>query len=311
MKPLFAAAAGAAVAAAVVVSLYEGKVVVVNGGAATTLAAGEQASVEGAAAPVRQPAGPSATSALAAPLGPSSPPGPGAGEPARGPGAAREAESRQQIAALQARVQQLEAASAALARKPPATGEAAPPGDEDLPPRAKTHDFSAGELKAMAQHCEVRVDMPQLDGPPWGAREAKGLHLAGDQQEQVAAAVNKVREEAIAQLRALYVEATGDTGGAQSLAPTTLGQELLHKSRPAEVDAARARVARERAGLEQPPADAAAGTIPERYFRYLVTIGDSVQHGLEPIVGAVQAGEIRDRVDGARLTMNGCKDGAR
>ena len=209
-------------------------------------------------------------------------------------------------------MRQLERERATLLSRKPADEEGTPREAEGLPPRNKTHDFTAGELQAMARSCEMRFDLPPLDGAPWNLSPDEGarLRLAEDQQPRVAAAVNKVRGEVVARLRALYLAATGDVGGAQSLAPMTLGQEILHKSRPSEVEAARARIAREHAGLETPPSDPNAGSIPEQYFRYMVTVGDSVQRELESAVGATQAGVIRDRVDGWHTTMNGCKEPA-
>ena len=52
--------------------------------------------------------------------------------------------------------------------------------------------------------------------------------------------------------------------------------------------------------------DPGAGTIAERYFRLLVSVGDSLQRELEPALGAQQAGRVRDRVDGSRTMMVGC-----
>lgn len=310
MKPMFAAAAGAAVASAVLVTVYEGTVNVRNGGAATPLSAGEQARAEpGSGVVVQKP-----PVSAAAGTGPNGAPGPGAapteGQLTREQLVERDAASRQQVGALQARVQQLERERQALLARKPSEDESPPPEAEGLPPRGKTHDFTSSELQSMAHNCEVRIDTPPLDNEKWKLSPDLGawLHLSEDQQPRVAAAVNKVRDEAIARLRALYLEATGDAGGAQSLAPMTLPQEILHKSRPAEVDAARARVARERAGIDAAPPDPDSGTIPERYFRYMVTVGDSLQRELEPAVGASQAGVIRDRVDGSRMQMNGCKE---
>ena len=303
MKSLVAAAAGAVVASAVLIAVYEGKVSVApSGAAAVSLVASEQARVRpsGDAVVEKVSAPPPVASAVAPPdRAPD-------GQLTREQLIARDTVSRQQIAGLQARLQQLHRDAQ---QKPP--DEESSPGDAaGLPPRGKTHDFTPAEQQAMARHCEVRIDMPPLEGDKWKLTPSEGarLHLAEDQQPRVAAAVNKVRDDAIARLRALYLEATGDAGGAQVLAPMTLGQELLHKSLPAEVEAARARVARERAGIDPPPSEPGAGTVPERYFRYMTTIGDAVQHELEPIVGATQAGIIRDRVDGWHQTMNGCKD---
>jgi hypothetical protein len=133
------------------------------------------------------------------------------------------------------------------------------------------------------------------------------LHLSDDEQSRVAALVNQVRIDAVAKLRALYVEAAGDAAGADGLDAGSLGREILHKSRQKDVDAARARVAREKAGIEQPPPDG-SGTIPERYFRVMTALGDTLQRGLEPSFGQQQAGKLRDQLTPSKMTMNGCDD---
>jgi hypothetical protein len=174
----------------------------------------------------------------------------------------------------------------------------------------KYHDLTPAELKAMADRCELRMDIPPLDREAWqmSPRRGASLHLSDDEQAKVAAAVNQIRVDALAKLRALYVEVTGDTAGADSLEPFNLGNEILHKSRDKEVSAARARVAREKAGMELPPADPNAGSPPERYFRLMSSLGDSLQRGLEPAFGQQQAGKLRDTIDGSKMVMNGCDE---
>lgn len=51
---------------------------------------------------------------------------------------------------------------------------------------------------------------------------------------------------------------------------------------------------------------AMAGTIAERYLRYLTTVGDSLQGALEPALGAQQASAVRDALAGSRSSMSGC-----
>ncbi len=304
-------AAAGAIAGAVVVSVYEGHVQVRSPQGGVELAAGERAEIRPDAAPRAEPMAVSKTlpALLATPVAESA-------QASREELAARDTASRAQIAALQGRVRELEVERTTLASRiatgPIGRGGDFEPGDSPaagLPPRDKTHDFTAGELSAMAKQCELRIDTPPLDdtwkmSPELGAR----LHLSDDEQAQTTAAVNGVQKSAIAYLRGLYVAATGDQAGADNLNPMTLGQELLHKSRHAEVEEARRKIAQERAGLVPPPADPNSGTIPERYFRFMAGLGDSLQAQLEPVAGAQQAGKLRDAIDGMHMTMNGCKD---
>jgi hypothetical protein len=200
---------------------------------------------------------------------------------------------RAQIAALQARVSELE-------RKVPRD----PEGDTASHARPKLHDFTSAELQAMARNCEVRFDLPRIAPEPYhlppdlGAR----LHLSDPEQERVSAAVDASGKDVIAHLRAFYIEATGDAAGADGLAPQALMHEILDKSPPAAMQAARAEIARERAGLPAAP----ASTIAERYLRYVTSVGDSLQRTLEPTLGAHQAAAVRDALGESQSFMSGC-----
>ena len=207
--------------------------------------------------------------------------------------AAREQAERAQVVSLQARVRELERRAAA--------SEAAPDRD---PQRAKFHDFTDAELQAMAQNCEVRFDLPRIGREPFHLAPDLGarLHLSDPEQAQVSAAADGVSKDVVAHLRAFYLEATGDAAGADALDPQSLMREVMAKSPPAAVQAARAELARERAGF--PPAP--TGTIAERYLRYLTSVGDSLQRALEPALGAQQAGAVRDGLSESSSSMSGC-----
>ena len=206
----------------------------------------------------------------------------------------RERAERAQVVTLQARVRELE-------RRAAASGDAAPERD---PRRVRFHDFTDAELQAMAQNCEVRFDLPNVRREPFrlspdlGARQ----HLSEAEQAKVAAAVDAVSKDVIAHLRTFYLEATGDAAGADTLDPQSLMHEILEKSPPAAVQAARTEIARERAGLPPSP----SGTIAERYLRYITTVGDSLQGALEPALGAQQAAAVRDALATNSSVMSGC-----
>jgi hypothetical protein len=306
VKSIVSATAGAAVASAVLVTVYEGKVRVAGPAGATDVAAGEQARAEPGAAPriVSRTTAP----ALLAPSAQTD-----YAHESRDQLVERSKQDRAQIASLQGRVRELEGDRAQLlakaekrASKGGGDDENAPPG---MPPLGKFHGFTPDELKAMAQQCEVRMDVPPLDRKAWSISPDLGarLHLADDEQGKVTAAVNAVRASAIARLRALYIEATGDQNGADSLDPGTLGREILHKSPEAVVGAARARVAREKAGMETPPADPDSGNLPERYFRMMTSLGDALETNLQPL-GAQQASSLRDKLTPQKMVMNGCDE---
>jgi hypothetical protein len=79
-------------------------------------------------------------------------------------------------------------------------------------------------------------------------------------------------------------------------------QEILEKSPPAAVRAAHTEIARERAGLPPSP----SGSIAERYLRYMTSVGDSLQHALEPALGAQHAATVRDALAQSSSVMSGC-----
>ena len=308
-KMALSAAAGALVSA-VVVSVYEGRVQVRTPQGGVELAAGERAEVQPGGAPRVVPIALSATpsSLLATPPAES-------GQASREELVAHERASNAQIAALQTRVRELtterEKLASRIATSPGHRREEGEEPDENgLPPGNKTHDFTPDELAAMAKSCEVRIDMPPLGHEPWKMSPELGarMRLSDDEQAAATTVVNKIRTDAQTYLRGLYLQTTGDQAGADNLSAMTLGQEILHKSRPEDVDAARKKIALERAGMSPRPADPNIGTIPERYFRYLTSLGDTVQQELEPVAGAQQAGRLRDAIDGMRMHMNGCKD---
>jgi hypothetical protein len=128
------------------------------------------------------------------------------------------------------------------------------------------------------------------------------LHLSGPEQERVSAAVDASGKDLIAHLRAFYIEATGDAAGADGLAAQALMHEILDKSPPAAIEAARTAIARERAGLPAAP----TSSIAERYLRYVTSVGDSLQRALEPALGAQQAASVRDALGESRSYMSGC-----
>ena len=295
-KMMLSAAAGAAAASAVLVTVYEGKVSVAGPAGTVEVAAGEQARVEPGAAP-RLAADGSASKAPHAAARPE--------EVAPAPVEALVKTQRAQIVALQSRVRELEKTGATV--KPATAARDDPPPD---PPglHQRYRDFTRAELLSMAQNCEVRAELPPVGREPYHLNPDLGarLHLSEEEQAGVTTAVDAVGKDVVAHLRALYLEATGDAVGADSLEPVTLGQEILHKSPQAVVLAARTRVARERAGLETPPADPNSGSIAERYFRYLITVGDSFQRALEPALGAQHAGTVRDNLVNMRMNMDGC-----
>jgi hypothetical protein len=111
------------------------------------------------------------------------------------------------------------------------------------------------------------------------------------------------------ELRALYIEATGDTQGVDTLQPMAMGMEIQHKSNERDNSTARRRLDLERAGTLAPPADLSKMPVIDRYFRLVTSEGDRVEQELGKIIGPDRAHELRTKgMGGNRSVMNGCSD---
>ena len=219
------------------------------------------------------------------------------GGPRTGPEPERESVERlqrAQIITLQARVRELERRVASSDAQ----------NDAPALTRTKFHDFTDVELQAMARNCEVRFDLPRIAREPFRLSPDQGarLHLSDPEQNRVSAVLDAVNKDVVAHLRAFYLEATGDAAGADTLDPQSLMREILEKSPPSAVQAARSEISRERAGAMPAP----SGSIVERYLRYITSVGDSLQGALEPALGAQQAAAVRDALAASRSSMSGC-----
>ena len=214
-KGLLAAAAVGAVAGGLVVTVYEGHLRVENGRGALEAAAGDRVHAGQAAAPALAleptPAGLMATRSAPSGGAPQTPEAV----------AAREQAAQVQVAALQARVRSLEQERGVLASRlaSAAMGPLGGEPNDGRPPSEKYRDFTQAELRALASKCELRTDLPPLHAEPWTMSPELGaqLHLSDTEQATATAAVNRLREDAVAKVRALYVEATGDAAGAETL----------------------------------------------------------------------------------------------
>jgi hypothetical protein len=288
------------------VTVYEGKVRVANAHGQVDVRPGEQAVAQEGGAPSRLPApdGP-VRIVMGGPGVPADLLAPPAADVTREQLLARDAKQREQIASLDQRVHSLEAAVA----KPHAPGDAAandPRGWGD-----KMFGFTPEEYKEMAKSCEARFDMPgfDLEAPQLSAKQADKLGLADDELGPVNEMLKRENDHYLKELRALYVEATGDTQGVETLQPMAMGMEIQHKSNDPDSSAARRRIDLERAGQVAPPADLSKMPVIDRYFRLVMSEGDRVQAELGKIVGPERAQELREKgLSSHRSVMNGCND---
>jgi hypothetical protein len=285
---LAGAAVGAAVSAVVMVTVYEGRVLLANEKGRTELRAGEHATAASGAAP-----GPAVSGAATA--SPASGAAPAAATPAEL--VQREATQRAEIAKLRARLAELEGHGTAFFEEPVPPG----PAPWHLHP---SHD----ELVEMAKECKIRFDMPSMAATepfaiPPQARAAAGLSDGEATAAEQAVAEAMARTQA--QIRAIYVEVTGNSAAAEELSFDSMIREIEEKS--GDEGAAKRQLSAERAGLAAVPATLADRSPGERLLRVLSGTGDDVERAVAGAIGPDRAHALRG-ADGWRSTwsMSGC-----
>jgi len=283
---------GAALAATIVIAVYEGQVRVVNARGQADAQAGERISLGAGAAPTKIT---SATTTVAA-IEPPPPESATLQELLR-----RDQSHRGEIALLRARLNTLENATA--------TSEAAIASDHRTGKR-KIVDLSPEELAAMAKDCEIRFDVPGYGIEPrlMTDKLAAAGKLSADERAIYDQTVRKENDQFMAALRALYQELTG--GDAGDMDVHALFMEILQKSPSADVEAARKRLAEERAGLVSPPTDARNQSVSERLFRLETSAGNTLEQLLAAELGPDKAHQIRTSgwAGGDDNILSGCPD---
>jgi hypothetical protein len=275
-----AAGVGAALSAAVIVTVYEGEVVVANDRGETVLHAGERSGIAEGRAPSR-------AEDAAEPVPEVRVLDQAAIERLDLAELRREHESLQR--AHEARRIELARLEAQLAR----TESAEPVSDE-------RHFFPASgdDLRRWAENCELRLDEPPVLGiEPEALGDAREeLGMTDDEGRVVEDAIRRVHERFRDELRALYVEATGDEAGAGSLSPRAMLDEIEDKA--TDDGNIYVRISRERAGLEPAPADTSHAPVNERAVRLYAGLGDELQRTIAQTLGPDRAYELRAHKQG-------------
>lgn len=294
------AAAGAAIATAVLVTVYEGSVTLASPDGTASVAPGQTAVARAGSPPEVLD---------------------GAGQAA----APSEAQARAQLVQARARIATLEH-QLAQAHQTGGGTQAHPAGDKDdgmgwhpAGPRdpGRYTDPSPDTLKDMAKNCQIAFDQPPLTTEDQPVLVDAELAKKNGVTEADRAAVNRayqaVHERAIATLRQLYIEVTGDRDGADHLSADALRTEIVKKSPPADSTAALRRISRERAGLIPPvPADQISQRPPvEQLYRLDLDLGREAEQAAAGVVGADVAHALRtDRGngwEGSQYEYGGCK----
>lgn len=276
---------GAAIAAGVVVTVYEGHVIADSRqGNRTQVAAGHRATL-----------GPDGHTVVAASSTPTLP------EPAaldaqtatREQLLARTQSQQQELTKLRARVAELEGIADRV-------GDAAEPG-------RTWYDPSPERLEEWAAECHIRNDEPGIER--WHPQTTLGNNERGIEPSELPelnAVMAELQSEWKQLVRALYIEATGDVQGAETLSTEAMRREIEEKGAAGDDDALRQRIAMERAGLAQPPADLSKATPFERLFRAYLELGDKAEQAIAKRLGAERAKAIRGDGWSSRSDWSGC-----
>jgi hypothetical protein len=285
---------GAAIAATVVISVYEGRVRVVNARGQADARAGDRIALAAGAAPAR-------LDASAAPRGVTALESPPPGSATVAELLQRDQSHRGEIALLRARVRALETGAAAPA--PPAAAD-------HRAGKRKILDLAPDELAAMARNCEIRFDLPGYGIEPRQMTDklAAATNLSADERAIYDQTVRKESAQYMAALRTLYQELVG--GDSENLDARALTMEIMQKSPSSDVEAARKRLAQERAGLAAPPAGARNQSVIERMLRLQSAAGATLEQLLAAELGPDKAHQIRAAgwVGGDDSVLYGCPD---
>lgn len=170
---------------------------------------------------------------------------------------------------------------------------------------------SQSELEELAQRCDIQLDLPPVLGiepGEVGDDASQELGLQPGEELALNEAIARVQRDFNDQLRALYDEATGTEAGA--LSPHAILTDLRDKGAPGEVSHILERIARERAGLQAPPAEATWSAV-ERAYRAYAALPAVFQDTVAESLGAERAEQLRAENGGwpwGRSSHGGCPE---
>jgi hypothetical protein len=109
-------------------------------------------------------------------------------------------------------------------------------------------------------------------------------------------------------VRTLYLQATGDTAGADTLSLEAMRHEINDKAAPDAAQPVMQRVAQERAGLATPPPDTSHEPPVEQLIRAQLGLGDATQAAIAKRLGPGRAAAIRGDGWSRHYEARGCPD---
>lgn len=291
---------GAAITATVLVTVYEGKVSLANPQGKVSLSAGSRAEASAQTAP--RAVGDDSAATATAPA-PNAPPG-GFGALSRDELVTQAEAQRSEIVGLHAQMtklrSELESANASLE------------GQAKESRRGFSLEPTPQELAEMAKTCTLKWDAPPLGSEPFSLGPKRG-DLSVEERNAINKALAEQHEQVTRELRALYVEVTGDRAHADAAAADALTMEIHEKSTRADVQLAYQKLALERAGQLPPPANNVGQSAIERALRIVTSLGERTERTIAQVVGADRARNLRKRNNGwdsRSVSSNGCPGGS-
>lgn len=301
------AALGAALASAVVVTVYEGGVVLANERGEVAVGPGDKARAEPGDAPRRWADSDESPTEVAAATAPTQDdPDGAAGQVARQARALEQARAdavakEQEIAQLRQQVTDL-------------GGDPGQPGPLELEARARRCatqgrfgdcpflDPDEETLREMAKCASVKVDFPGfLDNVDSPRVDGYAKSLGISDPAEVAAlqrAADAHYTDFNARLRQIFVELGGDPAMAEDASAATMKSFIADQLDNDLMGEVQRRVAEERAGMREPPADPSALSIEEQAFRLHAELGNDFEGYLAKELGPSRAHELRAVQDG-------------
>jgi hypothetical protein len=168
----------------------------------------------------------------------------------------------------------------------------------------RTYDLGPEDLRTLARRCEIRYYLPRhltaLVPPHLDAT----YPLTAAEREEIGRLMQDQRQAFVDELRALYIELTGERAAAATLTPKSLKEEIFAKSTEDDLKDARRRIFQEWLGQVAPPIDLAARPSVERFLRLLVESGPAFYRAVTAVVGPERARQIRDRTTSDHITDN-------
>jgi hypothetical protein len=171
---------------------------------------------------------------------------------------------------------------------------------------------SPNELAELATHCEVRFVIPAItenQPPRLSDEDAAALSLSNRERGLIDRTLGDMHKEFREFAARAYAEAAGPS--AQGSAPTLEAMLADLQTRPENgFEAAREKLARERAGMAPPPRPGTRLPPGERLLRRWATLGDELERQLSDGVGSERAHQLRfspRAVWTRRFAESGCR----